>query len=123
MTISPTKGKIQKTVKTCEKLLNKQHPLISEVAEVIGALVLQLLYRQPWIIGPSPQLLTHAHIREPHPLQKILRLMVCSLSGTPLHNKTFQQTLPTSSWHHGDEEHKSSTRHTAGVKSMSPANF
>ena len=40
-------------------------------------LVLQLLYRQPWIIGPSPQLLTHVHIREPHPLQKSLRLMVC----------------------------------------------
>ena len=35
-------------------------------------LVLQLLYRQPWIIGPSPQLLTHAHIREPHPLHKNL---------------------------------------------------
>ena len=74
-------------------------------------LVLQLLYRQPWIIGPSPQLLTHVHIREPHPLQKSLRLMVCPLSGTPLHNKTFQQTLPTYSWHHGDEEAKLNTRH------------
>ena len=41
--------------------------------------------------------------RLPHPLQKSLRLMVCPLSGTPLHNKTLQQTLPTSSWHHGDE--------------------
>ncbi len=33
-------------------------------------LVLQLLYSQPWIIGPSPQLLTHAHIREPQPSTK-----------------------------------------------------
>ena len=39
MTVSPTEGKIQKTIKTWEKLLNKQHPTISEVAEVIGIIV------------------------------------------------------------------------------------
>ena len=39
MTVSPTEGKIQKTIKTCEKLLKKQHPMIYEVAEVIGIIV------------------------------------------------------------------------------------
>ena len=39
MTVSPTDGKIQKTIKTCDKLLNKRHPMISEVAEVIGIIV------------------------------------------------------------------------------------
>ena len=64
-------------------------------------LVLQLLYSQPWIFKPSPNLLRHAHFKEPHPLHKTLHLMVCPLSGTPLHSKTFLQTLPTSSWPHG----------------------
>ena len=36
MTVSHTEGKIQKTIKTCEKLLEKQRPMIFEVAEVIG---------------------------------------------------------------------------------------
>ena len=35
ITVSPTEGKIQKTIKTCEKL----HPMIYEVAEVIGIIV------------------------------------------------------------------------------------
>ena len=39
-------------------------------------LVLQLLYRQPWIFKPSPNLLNHAHLMEPHPLHKSLHLMV-----------------------------------------------
>ena len=69
-------------------------------------LVLQLLYSQPWIFKPSPNLLHHAHFKEPHPLHKTLHLMVCPLSGTPLHSKTFLQTLPTSSWPHGGQELK-----------------
>ena len=73
-------------------------------------LVLQLLYSQPWIFKPSPNLLHHAHLKEPHPLHKTLHLMVCPLSGTPLHSKTFLQTLPTSSWPHGGQELKKSTK-------------
>ena len=39
MTVSPTPKKIAKTVHACTKLKNKQSPLISDVAEVIGILV------------------------------------------------------------------------------------
>ena len=39
MTVSPTEEKIVKTVRVCKKLKEKQQPLISEVAEVIGILV------------------------------------------------------------------------------------
>ena len=41
MAVSRTEGKIQKTIKTWEKLLlkKKQHPMIYEVAEVIGIIV------------------------------------------------------------------------------------
>ena len=31
-------------------------------------------------------------------------LMVCPLSGTPLHSKTFLQTVPTSSWRTGTKK-------------------
>ena len=73
-------------------------------------LVLQLLYSQPWIFRPSPNLLRHAHFKEPHPVRKTLHLMVCPLSGTPLHSKSFLQTLPTSSWPHGGQELINSTK-------------
>ena len=73
-------------------------------------LVLQLLYSQPWIFKPSANLLCHAHFREPHPLHKSLHLMVCPLSGTPSHSKTFLQTLPPSSWPPGGKELKTSTK-------------
>lgn len=36
MDVSPTLGKIQKTITACEKMQNEQHPIISEVAKVIG---------------------------------------------------------------------------------------
>ena len=74
------------------------------------SLVLQLLYSQPWIFKPSANLLRHAHFKEPHPLRKTLHLMVCPLSGTPLHSKSFLQTLPTSSWPHGGHELINSTK-------------
>jgi len=73
-------------------------------------LVLQLLYSQPWIFKPSANLLCHAHFKEPHPLYKSLHLMVCPLSGTPSHSKTFLHTLPTSSWLPGGKELKTSTK-------------
>ena len=73
-------------------------------------LILQLLYRQPWIFKPSQNLLHHAHLKEPHQLHKSLHLMVCPLSGTASHSKTFLQTLPTSSWPHGEKELKINTR-------------
>lgn len=59
-------------------------------------LVLQLLYSQPWIFKQSANLLCHAHFKEPQLLHKSLHLMVCPLSRTPSHSKTFLQTLPTS---------------------------
>ena len=39
MTVSPTIQKVSKTIQECTTLKNKQSPLISDVAEVIGILV------------------------------------------------------------------------------------
>ena len=54
---------------------------------------LQLLCNQPWIMKPSKSLLQHAS-QQVHPLHNKLHLMVCPLSGNPLHNTMFLQTLP-----------------------------
>ena len=45
---------------------------------------LQLLCNQPWIMKPSKSLLQHAS-QHVHPLHNKLHLMVCPLSGNPLH--------------------------------------
>ena len=72
---------------------------------------LQLLCNQPWIMKPSKSLLQHAS-QQVHPLHNKLHLMVCPLSGNPLHNTMFLQTLPRSLWPPGEWAHKNNTRHT-----------
>ena len=76
-------------------------------------LVLQLLFRQPWIYRPSPHLLQHAAHNQRHPLYQKLQLMVCPLSGVPSDNTTYLKTLQISSCRHGDRVPKNNIRPTS----------
>lgn len=75
--------------------------------------LLQHLYQQPWIYRPRINLLMHPSHREPHPLCRKLRLMVCPLSGNGTDSYNFQQTLPMFSWHPGDQRHINNTTRTS----------
>ena len=89
-----------------EWALSKEY--FQEIVSVYPELNIDLFASR--IFKPSANLLCHAHFKEPHPLHKSLHLMVCPLSGTPSHNKTFLRTLPTSSWPPGGKKLKTSTK-------------
>ena len=76
-------------------------------------LVLQLPYRQPWVLPPARNLLQHPSQPEPHPLHKKLQLMVCLLSGIPSDSLDFLEKSRKSSWHHGEVAPRNSIRHTS----------
>ena len=77
------------------------------------ALVLQLLWSQPWVIPPARNLLQHPSQPNPHPLHQNLHLMVCPLSGIPSDNLDFLGKPQKSSWHHGGVVPRNSIRHTS----------
>ena len=74
--------------------------------------LLQLLYKQPWILKQSPNLLQKPAKKEPHPLHKSLRLMVCPVSGNPLRQQEFQKKLPMSSCSPGELVRRNSMTRT-----------
>ena len=59
--------------------------------------LLQLLCDQPWVLKPSLSLVQHTTHKEPHPLHKTLRLIVCPVSRSLTKQQDFQQKLLRSS--------------------------
>ena len=76
-------------------------------------LLLQQLYRHPWIVGPDKKLIYHIGHQEPYPLWQKLKLMVCPVSGIPSQNTTFLATLTTLSWLPGEVVPKNNIRPTS----------
>ena len=75
--------------------------------------LLQLLCDQPWVLKPSLSLVQHPTHKEPHPLHKTLRLMVCPVSGSLTKQQDFQQKLPRSSCPPGELVQRNSTTLTS----------
>lgn len=75
--------------------------------------LLQLLCDQPWILKQSPNLIQHPTKKEPHPLHKSLRLLVCPVSGIITKQQDFQQQLPMFSCHPGELGQRNSTTLTS----------
>lgn len=76
-------------------------------------LLLQQLYRHPWIVGPHKKMIQHIAYQEPHPLWQKLKLMVCPVSGIHSQNTTFLATLQTSSWPPGELALRNNIKHTS----------
>ena len=70
--------------------------------------LLELAVDYPRIIPKSATLLSIPGTNRVHPLHKTLTLIACRLSGKPFKIKTFQESLLTSLWGHGDIVHRSS---------------
>ena len=73
------------------------------------AQLLQLTWDQPWILKQSTTLIQHPTRKEPHPMHRSLRLMVCPVSGNTLKQQDFQQKLPVSSCPLGELVQRNST--------------
>ncbi|MES9883156.1 MAG: reverse transcriptase domain-containing protein [Sedimenticola sp.] len=65
--------------------------------------VMELLVDHPVIISMTSRTLSIPNTDKVHPLSKRLHLVACRLSGKPLQNEVFQNTLPISSWRPGAE--------------------
>jgi hypothetical protein len=76
-------------------------------------LVLQMLYNDPWILGPRKTLLTDPATNQPHALHHKLHLLVCPVSGSPSIVSDFLKRLPTSLCSPGAKELRNSTAHTS----------
>ena len=74
------------------------------------SLMISLLVDRPFILPRKGRLLTLPHTEIVHPLSNQLVLIACRLSGHHSETEGFQNSLPTSSWPHGEIPQNGSTK-------------
>ena len=75
---------------------------------------LGLLIQDPIMLPRQDNLLTLAHNRKKHPLQKRLRMIGALVSGKPFENSTYRKELQTTFCVHGNQAHTSNMLPTSG---------
>ena len=106
MTIALIDDKKAKVKASCQALLPKPNTTITEIAQLVGMLVSQLLKMLiaiSFVLPKQEDLLSLSHSpRTLHPLRSKLTMLACLLSGNPSRIEEFQIQLLSSSWPPGE---------------------